>query len=148
MRSFLMTTALVCSMATSSMAEGPENFRNIDLADAGTTAIGLASGLVEANPLASWAGDGAPIVVIGLKYLAKRILIASGVSKKDADYRVGIGSAFGVGNNIAILVAGTNPIGLVAGAFGATIYADMNRPGFEKSREPQFQKNWHGKETR
>ena len=130
MKSFIIATLLTISMATSTLAEpigdSPSvTLKPIDYADGITTAIGVANGFEEGNPIIAWAGKAAPVVALAMKYVAKRVLVASGVPVEDADHAIGIGSAFGVGNNVLILAGASGPVGLAAGVLVALAYNDM-----------------------
>jgi hypothetical protein len=120
----------------------------IDAADLATTSVGIALGAAEANPIIGFAGDAAaPLVAIGVKAAAKHVMIRSGVPPKVADYRIGVGSAFGAGNNIAVIAGVGGPVGVAMGALVAAAYADMNRPGAEKDKTPRWER-WHNHEGR
>jgi hypothetical protein len=106
-----------------------------DYADAGTTALGLARGAVEGNPLFAWSGSAAPVVGLAGKYGMKRALVAMGHTAEEADRKVGIGSALGTCNNLAVITGATGYGPLLVGAACAGIYAYATRPQPQQPRE-------------
>jgi hypothetical protein len=94
-----------------------------DLADAGTTAIGLASGFAEANPAVAFAGPATPLLLIGGKYVLKEVMIAEGMDPYIANTTVesvGMGAACA---NIAIMAAAAGPAAAVAAVGCGIAYA-------------------------
>ncbi len=77
-----------------------------DLADAGTTGVGMwINGGAELNPALSWAGPLVPIVTIPAKYAMKKGIVATGVKAPLANVAVESGSMFGTCFNLASLAA-------------------------------------------
>jgi hypothetical protein len=95
-----------------------------EYADAATTALGLARGAVEGNPLFAWSGSAAPIVGLAGKYAVKRLLVANGYTVAQADYNLGITSTLAACSNLAVITSGaTLGAGLTVGAVCAGVYA-------------------------
>jgi hypothetical protein len=113
--------------ATSPRPQARVKLNRIDYADAGTTVIGLSRGLVEANPVVSWAGNAAPVVGLGMKLGMKHTLVGLGYSTEQADRSVSIGSALGTCNNIAAL-AGAAPAASIAIGVGCAVWYAKSRP--------------------
>lgn len=103
-----------------------------DVADAGTTAAGLAAGFAEANPLFAAAGPAAPLVVLGAKPLAKQAAIASGSHPRDANRIVEAASLTAACANLATMAGVTGAatggagllIALPVGALCGAAYMD------------------------
>lgn len=91
-----------------------------DAADAGTTAIGLwTNAAEEINPILAPAGAAAPVVVLPLKYGAKKALHAAGTTAARANYSVDTAGALAACSNVAVLAGTALPPAL---AFGAACY--------------------------
>lgn len=103
-----------------------------DFADAGSTAVGLASGLVEANPIAAAAGNAAPLVLIPLKYGVKRVMVASGVTPARANWLVETAGTFATCNNLAALSGGVPPVAIGVGIICGVIYAEQSKSRYER----------------
>lgn len=99
-----------------------------ELADAGTTAIGLASGLaVEGNPLVTWAGDAAIFVGLALKVGIRQILVAAGEAPRvayQASQTLGWGGACA---NVATLSGAVPQAAIIVGIACAAVYRDATR---------------------
>ena len=114
MEMFIVVLSLVGATACSDISE---NVKPIDLADAGTTAVIIAQGGVEMNPVIGVAGNAAsPLVAIavksGLRYTMRGVL-PEGV----ADHSVDLGGYVGTCNNLAVLAGvATFPTSLIYGA--------------------------------
>ena len=123
----------------------------LDKLDVTTTAIGVASGAAEVGVAGVFGNAASPLVTIGLKLFGKKVMVAMGLTPKQADQRVNVGSAFGAANNTAVILGGgtaSSPLVVAApflGALAAFAVYDMQKNN--KSTEPQFHK-WHDKETR
>lgn len=95
----------------------------IDLADAGTTAVAVAQGATEANPIVGIAGDAAaPVVSLAVKHVAKKALQKQGYSECVSEGLVGLGSAYGTGANIAVILGASTPVTLLAGIGAVMAY--------------------------
>lgn len=103
-----------------------------DFADAGSTAVGLASGLVEANPIAAAAGNAAPLVLIPLKYGAKKVMVASGFTPARANWLVETAGTFATCNNLAALSGGVPPVAIGVGIICGVIYAEQSKSRYER----------------
>ena len=116
--------ALLLALTLSSCS--PANNARIgagDLADAGTTFIGLSNGFTEANPLFALCGPAAPVCGIGGKVLMKGLLIELGMTHLDANLII---EEFGAGAaclNVVTLAAGSlHPAGFIVGIICAVVY--------------------------
>ena len=97
----------------------------VDYADAGTTAIAIATpGLIEGNPVIASAGPAAPLAALALKVGVKQAFVAGGMEVERANRLVETGSAFGFCNNTALLLGANTGVGLAVGAICAMIYLD------------------------
>ncbi len=98
-----------------------------DLADAGTTAVGLAAGFTEANPALAWAGPATPLVMLGAKYALKDALIKSGGDPAEVNLTVESVSMGAACANVAILASAV-PVAAAAGALACGIaYYEYSR---------------------
>jgi hypothetical protein len=97
--------------------KGPE------YADAATTAVALARGLAEGNPLFAWSGAAAPVVGLAGKFGMKHLLVANGFTVEQADYSLGITSTLAACSNVAVMAGAAAGAGLAAGAVCAVVYA-------------------------
>ena len=86
-----------------------------EIGDSVTTAIALADGAVELNPVISWAGDAAPIVSIVGKQVVKAALIESGYEAETVNSVSNSLSWGATCNNLVIIGGGTGGLGLAAG---------------------------------
>lgn len=108
--------------ACGGISEGPRIGPG-DLTDAATTAYGLSQGFVEANPVLAPAGDFTPLVMLGVKYGVKELLITKDSTPEHVTLVNGGVEAFGFGaslwNIMTIAGSSINPaFGLVIGAAG------------------------------
>jgi hypothetical protein len=95
----------------------------LDYADAGTTALGIAQGATELNPVIGIAGDAtAPVVSLIVKAGVREYMDSQGYSECHIDRTVNAGSVLGVTNNLLWLAGASTPVGLAAGAMAAVIY--------------------------
>jgi hypothetical protein len=103
-----------------------------DLADMGTTAYGLWSGIAaEANPLLAPFGDAVPLVGTALKYGAKHGLVATGATPRQANMSIessGMGAACW---NAAIIAGAAPPIGFGLAVICGMIYYDVMEKAVE-----------------
>ena len=86
-----------------------------EIGDSVTTAIALADGAVELNPVISWAGDAAPIVSIVGKQVVKAALIESGYEAETVNSISDSLSWGATCNNLVVIGGGTGGLGLAAG---------------------------------
>jgi len=95
------------------------SLRPADYADSGTTAIAIANGATEVNPIIGAAGDNAaPFVALGGKVVVRSLIDNSGLSNQDKESAHNIVSSVGWGascNNIAVFAGAT---GYAAPAIG------------------------------
>ncbi|NVK60371.1 MAG: hypothetical protein HWE37_09890 [Rhodobacteraceae bacterium] len=103
-----------------------------DIGDVGSTAAGIASGFTEANPLVSWAGGGAPLMLIPVKYAAKKALVSIGTKPARANWTVETAGMFAACNNIALLAGGVPPAAIGIGAVCAIAFSQNSRNGYER----------------
>lgn len=103
----------------------------IDYADAGTTALFVAQGYTEMNPIIGAAGDpAAPIVALVVKSVLRTLLpITGGISQDRTDAAVDLAGALGACNNIALIAGAANPMlyGAVCAAWSAYSNRDVLR---------------------
>ena len=86
-----------------------------ELADAATTAVVLADGGVELNPVLSWAGDAAPVVSIAAKQGAKYLLVQQGYEQETVD-NISNSLSWGAAcHNVVIWTGGAHPPGIALG---------------------------------
>lgn len=94
-----------------------------DYADAGTTALAVAGGASEGNPLFSVAGNGAaPVVALVAKAGAREYMKSQGYSECEIDRAVNTSGVFGTANNLLVLAGASTPVGLLAGGMAAVVY--------------------------
>lgn len=130
-----IASLLVCASCTTDIDEGVR-VGAADVADAGTTAIGLASGFVEANPLMAAAGPAAPLAVLAAKPIGKQAAVALGSHPRDANRMMEAMSITAACANAATLAgvtsAVTGPAGLLIalpiGAMCGAAYMDAVPP--------------------
>lgn len=103
-----------------------------DFADAGSTAVSLASGLVEVNPIAAAAGNAAPLALIPLKYGVKKVMVASGVTPARANWIVETAGTFATCNNLVALSGGVPPVAIGVGIICGVIYAEQSKYKYER----------------
>ena len=131
MKQTIKLTALASIMLVSACSDTA--LKPIDYADAGTTALIVAQGGVEANAVIGAAGNAtAPIVSLGVKYGLRAGLPAAGFTEPQADALIDTASWIGTCNNIAVLTgAAAFPASLGFGAIcgAASFYSD--RDAFE-----------------
>ena len=92
--------------------------RAVDYADAGSTALFLTQGYVEANPIIGSAGNAAPVAALGMKVVARTLIDNSGASDDQKATMNKFMSATSVGatcNNLTLVAGAANPalIGLL-----------------------------------
>lgn len=104
---------IICLTLSACSLSGEAEIGLGDVADATTTAVGLSKGLAEANPAMAWAGDGAPIVAIGIKYSIKELLIQSGVEPTVANNAIDSLSYGAACNNILAMSGTAFPYSLI-----------------------------------
>lgn len=114
-------TPILCALALASCGPGTHGPRIgiADGADAGTTAVAMATGATETNLIAASAGPLTPVALIALKYGVKASLIKAGVAPRKANHSVETLSVLGAGANIITIAGG--PLGLAIG--GGLIWA-------------------------
>lgn len=117
-------TPILIAMALASCGPGIHGPRiaSPDLADAGTTAVAMSSGLTETNVLAASAGPAAPVALLVLKFGAKAALIKAGVKPKAANHGVETMSALGACANIMTIAGAAPPAALLGGMICAVAY--------------------------
>lgn len=94
-----------------------------DYTDAGTTALAVAQGASEANPLIGIAGDGAaPVVALVAKAGAREYMRSKGYSECEIDRTLNTSGVLGTVNNLLVVAGASGPIGLLAGGVAAVIY--------------------------
>lgn len=119
---------LTFSSACSNLDAPTETLRAPDYADAASTALGVAQGFGEANPIVAIGGDAAaPVVALGLKYALREALPAAGVPQDGADAIMDAVGWIGFCNNVA-LITGTvtfpASLGIGAGCGAISTYVD------------------------
>lgn len=95
-----------------------------EIADAGTTAIGLwgTGNLVEANPLFTSFGDFAPLAILGARVGARKAMLAGGMKPAYVNLINETSAMVGVCNNIAVLAGAQSGVGLALGVGCAVFY--------------------------
>ena len=86
-----------------------------ELADAGSTAVGLGMGLAEANPALAWAGPAAPVVGLVGKQVVKEVMVRQGHDQDVVDSASNTLSWGATISNIIVIGGGSGPFGLAAG---------------------------------
>jgi len=105
---------------------GCSNFTSGELADAGTTALGVANGAAEANPLLAGTGVMAPVVSLLAKQGAKELIIAQGYNREEVNRVSDSLSWLAACHNVVVLTGGLHPAGLFAGAICGLISYNNN----------------------
>lgn len=110
---YLIALLLAVSISACSPERAP--LQTADYADALTTAVGVAQGATEANPVIGFAGDAAaPVVALGVKYGLRNGLPMAGVPQEGADAIVDAVGWIGACSNAALLAS--------VAAFPTTLY--------------------------
>ena len=86
-----------------------------EVGDTVTTAVGLASGAAELNPILSGAGDAAPIVSLVAKQAVKAALIESGYEAETVNSISDSLSWGATCNNLVVIGGGAGGLSLAAG---------------------------------
>ena len=109
-----------------------------DLADMGTTAYGLWSGIaVEANPILAPFGDAVPFVGTVLKYGVKHGLVAAGATPRQANMSVEIPGMGAACWNVSILAGAAPHIGFGLAVICGMIYYDVMESAIKKAEGDQ-----------
>jgi len=108
-------TGIVLALTLSACSNGAK-LQSGDYADAATTAVGVALGHTEVNPLLGAAPDAAiPVAALGFKYAVKAGMIEAGYPVEQANKTVNSVSWGAACHNLVILAGGPHPIGIAAG---------------------------------
>jgi len=95
------------------------SLRPADYADSATTAVSIANGATELNPVVGAAGDSAaPVMALGTKVVVRSLIDNSGLSEQEKENAHNIVSSVGWGascNNLAVIAGAT---GYAAPAIG------------------------------
>jgi len=86
-----------------------------EVGDAVTTAVGLASGAAELNPILSGAGDAAPIVSLVAKQAVKAAMIHNGYEPETVNSVSNSLSWGATCNNLVVIGGGAGGLSLAAG---------------------------------
>lgn len=105
-----------------------------DVSDAGTTAVGLWSGVAsEANPILAPFGDAAPIVMIPLKLGLKHGVHKLGATKARANLTVDSAGILAACANIMTLSGAAMPVALATGMACGTVYHRKASRDYERA---------------
>ena len=118
---------LLAALALTAACSNGSNLQVADYADAGSTALVIAQGGVEMNPIVGVAGNSAaPIVSLGLKYTLRNGLpYIVDMTQEQADATADMAGWLGACNNIAVLAGASFPASLIPGV-GCLILSGYN----------------------
>ena len=106
--------------------------RAMDYADAGATALAIANGATEANPVVGFAGDAAaPVVALVAKVAVRSIIDAADITepeRKQAHHVMDATGAFAACNNIAAATSAAPNVSIPIGILCGVIYYSYAGP--------------------
>ena len=111
------TLAILAALSVAACSSDAPDLHAADYADAGSTALVIAQGGVEMNPIVGVAGDAAaPLVSLGLKYTLRNGLpYVLDMTQGQADATADMAGWLGACNNIAVLAGASFPASLIPG---------------------------------
>lgn len=117
------------------------------IGDASSTAAALLSGaqLVEKNPLYSWSGNAAPLLVIPSYMIMKDLMIKSGADPARVNIQMNATGLMGYCNNLSAILGASMGFGVAVGISCALIYSDAATKDYiaQTGRNPIFPEKLH-----